>query len=135
MEGEVLMAGFPAWLIPLMIVLFGAILGIAAWTLRLMANRLVADLDKRLARIDDVSKEVARVDADLKKLMIEMPIHYQRREDAVRETTVLLTRIDAVGTRIDQFVRREDHVRSEAVLNAKLDALALALQRLLEKQA
>jgi|GEM_PF-1448520 len=125
-------AQMPAWLLPAAVLLIGGVVGVAAWTVRTMAQRLIAELDRRLMRIDDVAGEVQRVDGDLKKLMIELPIHYQRREDAVRDTATLMVRIDAVGSRIDHFVRREDHVRTETIINAKLDALALALTRLTE---
>lgn len=126
-------AGIPAWLIPAAVIMIGAVISTAAWTMRMMANRLLAELDRRLQRIDEVAEEVQRVDTELKRLMIELPIHYQRREDAVRDTTTLMARIDAVGVRIDNFVRREDHVRSETIINAKLDALATALEKILEK--
>lgn len=116
-------AVIPGWIVPLAVLLVSGMIGAAVWTVRTMAMRLISELDRRLARIDEVAAEVTRVDADLKKLMIELPMHYQRREDAIRETTVVLARIDAVGARIDQFVRREDHIRAEALVNAKLDAL------------
>ncbi|MEO1752031.1 hypothetical protein [Thiofaba sp. EF100] len=116
-------AVIPGWIVPLAVLLVSGMIGAAVWTVRTMAIRLISELDRRLARIDEVAAEVTRVDADLKKLMIELPMHYQRREDAIRETTVVLARIDAVGARIDQFVRREDHIRAEALVNAKLDAL------------
>lgn len=122
----------PAWMLPAAVLLIGGVVGVAVWTVRTMAQRLILELDRRLKRIDDVAGEVQRVDADLKKLMIDLPIHYQRREDAVRDTTTLMARVDAVGARIDHFVRREDHVRTETILNAKLDALAVALTRLTE---
>jgi hypothetical protein len=122
----------PAVLLSAAVLLIGGVVGVAAWTVRTMASRLITELDRRLQYIDHVAEEVQRVDADLKRLMIELPIHYQRREDAVRDTTTLMARVDAVGARIDHFVRREDHVRTETILNAKLDALAVALTKLTE---
>lgn len=125
------MIDLPGWALSVIVLFFGSVIGGALWTIRTMAQRLLTDLDQRLIRIDAVALDVQRVDTDLKRLMIELPLHYQRREDAIRETTVILARIDAVGMRIDTFVRRDDHIRSETVLNAKLDALALAMNRIL----
>ena len=113
-----------SWAIGLVIAWSGALLGV----IRAMLSRMVADLDKRL---DRQSQDLARVDADLQRLAAELPLHYQRRDDAIRELTVLVARIDAVGSRLDGFVRRDDHIRSETVLHAKLDAVAARLDKLM----
>lgn len=103
---------------------------------------LFAQIDKRLdarfASIETVGGRVAgdveRMDADLKQLKIELPLHYQRREDAIRDHTVMLSRLDAVGSRLDQSIRRDDYVRDISVLHAKLDALVGRIDRLMEAQ-
>jgi len=41
-----------------------------------------------------VAREVDRVDGDLKRLLAELPLHYQRREDAIREYTVINVKLD-----------------------------------------
>lgn len=74
--------------------LVSALVGAALWGLRAMFVRLLAEFDRRLMRIEDVARDVQRVDADLRRLMAEMPLHYQRRDDAVREYTTLNARMD-----------------------------------------
>lgn len=91
MEGDV-MVGAVNW--PAMLAITGAVIG-GVWTLLVwFARRMLADLDKRLARIDDVACEVGRVDAEVKRLIAELPLHYQRREDAIREFTAINTKLD-----------------------------------------
>ncbi len=36
------------------------------------------------------------MDADLKRLIAELPIHYQRREDAIREYTAVNAKLDRI---------------------------------------
>lgn len=77
------------------LVMGGAMLiGVMAGLVRWMGQRIMADIDARMGRIDGVMNEVARVDADLKRLVAELPMHYQRREDAIREYTTINAKID-----------------------------------------
>lgn len=78
---------FIAWIV-------GMIIG---WTVFLVAiikwliARMIADLDLRLA---EQTKQWKQADADLKKLMIDLPIYYQRREDAIREYAAINYKLD-----------------------------------------
>lgn len=72
----------------------GMVVGLMAGLVRWMGQRIMADIDARLGRMDDVMNEVARVDGDLKRLVAELPMHYQRREDAIREYTTINAKID-----------------------------------------
>lgn len=109
--------------------------GVLAGVIRGLVGRALKDLDQRLAsydhRIEELTDDTDRVDADIKRMLAE----YQRREDGIRETAVLTARIDAVGARIDRFVRRDDYLHHETILNHKLDALAGKLARVLEERA
>ena len=87
MEGDVI--GLPV-LLGAMATVLGGVWTLLTW----FARRMLADIDARLARIDDVAREVGRVDADLKTLIAEMPLHYQRREDAIREYTAINAKLD-----------------------------------------
>lgn len=93
MEGDVLMAGAS---LPALLAVGGVVLGGVFALLKWFASRLLADIEKRLERIDAVSREVDRVDGDLKRLMAELPIHYQRREDAIREYTAVNAKLDRI---------------------------------------
>lgn len=93
MDGDVLMsvASMPA-----LLAFGGAVLGGVFALLRWFAARLLSDIEKRLERIDAVAREVDRVDTDLKRLMAELPVHYQRREDAIREYTAVNAKLDRI---------------------------------------
>ena len=77
----------------------GAVLGGVFALLKWFAGRLLADIDKRLSRIDEVE---ARVD----KLLADLPLHYQRREDAIREFTAINAKLDRL---YELLARRHDH--------------------------
>jgi len=91
MEGEVLSHGVP---LSVLLTVGAAVLGGVFGLLKWFAGRLLADIEERLARIDAVAREVDRVDADLRRLLAELPLHYQRREDAIREYTVINIKLD-----------------------------------------
>lgn len=93
MEGDVMLAGAG---LPAVLAVGGAVLGGVVALLRWFAVRLLANIEARLERIDAVAREVGRVDADLKRLVAELPIHYQRREDAIREYTAVNAKLDRI---------------------------------------
>lgn len=93
MEGDVLLAGSS---LPALLAVGGAVLGGVFALLKWFAGRLLADIEARLERIDAVAREVDRVDTDLKRLMAELPIHYQRRDDAIREYTAVNAKLDRI---------------------------------------
>lgn len=76
------------------VMLICAVIGLMVGLVRWMGQRIMADIDARMGRIDGVMREVARVDGDLKRLVAELPMHYQRREDAIREYTTINAKID-----------------------------------------
>ncbi|MCR6494806.1 hypothetical protein LJB71_13130 [Thermomonas sp. S9] len=84
MEGDVLI-GAINW--PAMLAIGGALLGGIFALLKWFAGRLLADIEARLTRIDDLENRFER-------LMAELPLHYQRREDAIREFTAINTKLD-----------------------------------------
>lgn len=95
MEGDVT-AGMIVHVMPIIIAVGGAVLGGVFALLKWFAGRLLADIEERLERIDAVAREVDRVDSDLKRLMAELPVHYQRREDAIREYTAMNAKLDRI---------------------------------------
>ena len=90
-EGDVLI-GAVNW--PALLTVGGAILGGVFALLKWFAGRLLSDIEERLERIDAVAREVDRVDGDLKRLLAELPLHYQRRDDAIREYTAINAKLD-----------------------------------------
>ena len=91
MEGEVLVPGVP---LSMLLGLGAAVLGGVFALLKWFAGRLLADIEERLERIEVVARDVDRVDADLKRLLAELPLHYQRREDAIREYAAINAKLD-----------------------------------------
>ncbi|MEW6560641.1 MAG: hypothetical protein AB1412_10660 [Pseudomonadota bacterium] len=93
MEGDVMLSGVG---LPALLSVGGVVLGGVFALLRWFAARLLSDIEAQLERIDAVAREVDRVDGDLKRLMAELPIHYQRREDAIREYTAVNAKLDRI---------------------------------------
>lgn len=73
--------------LPALLAVGGVALGGVFGLLRWFAGRLLSDIDARLARIDDIE---ARVD----KLIADLPVHYMRREDHIRELTAIHAKLD-----------------------------------------
>ena len=46
-------------------------------------------------------------DKRLTQLAIDLPMHYQRREDAVRQEVAIIHRLDALSTKVDAALRCE----------------------------
>lgn len=84
MEGDVLIGGVP---FPVLLSVGGVVLGGIFGMLKWFAGRLLADIDARLTRIDEVEE---RVD----KLIADLPVHYMRREDHIRELTAIHAKLD-----------------------------------------
>jgi len=95
-EGDVMLSGLS---LPALLAVGGAVLGGVFALLKWFAGRLLEDIDKRLSRIDEVE---ARVD----KLLADLPLHYQRREDAIREFTAINAKLDRL---YELLARRHDH--------------------------
>jgi hypothetical protein len=92
MVGDVLIS--QGW--PVLLAVGSAVLGGVFAVLKWFAARLLSDIELRLSRIDAVACDVGRVDAEVKRVVAELPLHYQRRDDAIREYTSLNAKIDRV---------------------------------------
>ena len=91
MEGDVLLASLPiGWMIAVAVAVVMGMGGFFRW----FARYMLGELEKRLARIDAVSDEVRRLDGELKRVMVELPMQYQRREDAIREYVAINAKLD-----------------------------------------
>ena len=91
MEGDVLLASLPiGWMIAVAVAVVMGMGGFFRW----FARYMLGELEKRLARIDAVSDEVRRLDGDLKRVMVELPTQYQRRDDAIREYVAINAKLD-----------------------------------------
>ncbi|MEO1750707.1 hypothetical protein [Thiofaba sp. EF100] len=84
MEGDVIIGAFN-W--PAMLAVGGAIMGGVFALLKWFAGRMLEEIESRLKRIDDLESRFER-------LMAELPLYYQRRDDAIREYTSINAKID-----------------------------------------
>jgi len=84
MEGDVMLSGVG---LPTLFVVGGVVLGGVFGLLKWFASRLLADIEQRFARIDDLETRFERLRA-------ELPLYYQRREDAIRELTAINAKLD-----------------------------------------
>ncbi len=76
--------GIPiTWLLSVSGIVLGGVFGLLKW----FAGRMIDEIETRLKRIDDLESRFER-------LMAELPLHYQRREDAIREYTTINAKID-----------------------------------------
>ena len=91
MEGDVLLTSLAIG--RMIAVAVAVVMGMGGF-FRWFARYMLGELEKRLARIDAVSDEVRRLDGDLKRVMVELPMQYQRREDAIREYVAINAKLD-----------------------------------------
>ncbi|MFN3885035.1 MAG: hypothetical protein ACK4Q4_09795 [Rhodocyclaceae bacterium] len=136
MEGDVLLS--QAW--PILVAVGGAVVGGVFALLKWFAARMLEEIEQRLKRIDDLESRFER-------LIAELPLHYQRREDFVREIQqadgryqrIVESVIDAVReevalhrmrieelekqreTDVMRYQLRDDAIREYTSLNAKID--------------
>ena len=76
--------GIPiTWILSVSGIVLGGVFGLLKW----FAGRMIDEIETRLGRIDDLESRFER-------LMAELPLHYQRREDAIREYTTINAKID-----------------------------------------
>jgi len=93
MEGEVLVPGVPlSALLAVGSVVLGGVFGMLRW----FAARLLADIEQRLSRIDALASEVERIEDRLQAVIADMPLQYQRREDAIRQAAELDRKLDRI---------------------------------------
>lgn len=83
-EGDLMTGGVPlAWMIAIGGTVLGGVFGLLKW----FAGRMLAEIEGRLKRIDDI-------EARFERLLAELPLHYQRRDDAIREYTAINAKLD-----------------------------------------
>jgi len=76
--------------------IIGALAGALFLTLRAALGRFTQQMDERLGRIERVTDEIARIEGDLARLRAELPEHYIRRDDHIRDITTLSVKLDRI---------------------------------------
>lgn len=91
-------------LISLLLAFFGFVAGGAKLLLRQVEKRL----DTRFSTIEIAATEWRRLEREWLEWKAEMPLQYVRREDYVRNQTVIEAKLDAIAVRFDNWHRRDD---------------------------
>lgn len=93
MEGDIL-GGLMRWQVSIWLI--GALAGALFFVMRAALSRFMREMDARLGRIERVTEEIARIDGELARLRAELPVHYIRRDDHVRDITTLSVKLDRI---------------------------------------
>lgn len=90
-------------LISLLLAFFGFVAGGAKLLLRQVEKRL----DTRFSTIEEAATEWRRLEREWLNWKAELPLQYVRREDYVRNQTVIEAKIDAIAVRLENWQLRE----------------------------
>lgn len=95
----------PLWqLISAGITLLGAFIGVLKVGVSAIERRLDQRFESMDSRFEELAKDSDRlrqVEIGLERLRGEMPLHYVRREDFVRNQTIIEAKLDALALKID----------------------------------
>ncbi len=90
----------PAWqLLSIAVTVLGAFAGL----LKLLLNQLERRLDQRFEVVAMDSDRLRQVELGIERLRGEMPLHYVRREDYVRNQTVIEAKLDALALKLENI--------------------------------
>ncbi|MEW6559602.1 MAG: hypothetical protein AB1412_05325 [Pseudomonadota bacterium] len=85
-----------AMLIPIILAALAVMGGMLAWLIRTMVGRVMTDLDARFDRMEQRMTEVDKLESEFARLRAELPLHYQRRDDSIREYTAMNAKLDRI---------------------------------------
>lgn len=100
MEGDVLLNSAPSLFLATGVI--GGVVAVLKW----FSARILADIERRFERIDQLDHDLKRIDDDFKRFIAEMPLHYQRREDSIREYTAINAKLDRQWEVMAEMSRR-----------------------------
>jgi len=84
---------------------------IAAWSglilgvMRAMLTRCMRGIDSKIEALAKLNDDYRRVEREVLELKAELPNGYVRREDFIREETVILVKLDKLRDLIEDKVR------------------------------
>ena len=88
---------------------FVALLGVvAAWSLiiiaalRVMFTRSMKGIEEEVAELGKVNATCLQLERDIMGLKADLPVHYVRREDHIRDAVVLYSKIDKLSDKFDE---------------------------------
>ena len=74
---------------------------------RMLLNQIDRRLELRFSAVEAAAKNIQKLERDFLEWKAELPLHYVRREDHVRNQTVIEAKLDALAVRIDNLQLRE----------------------------
>lgn len=86
-------------LITLLIAFFGGVAGFG----KLLLGQFEKRLDERFKGLEDGHHKALDVERQLLMLRADLPLQYVRREDYVRNQTVIEAKLDAVASKIENL--------------------------------
>ncbi|WLI50627.1 hypothetical protein [Pseudomonas sp. FP833] len=88
----------PVWqMISIAVSILGAFVGVMKMLLVQMERRL----DQRFAVVDKDSERLRDIEIRVERLRGEMPLHYVRREDWVRNQSVIEAKLDGLALKLE----------------------------------
>lgn len=84
-----------------------AFLGFVFAAGRLLLSQIDRRLEQRFAAVESAATAVQQLERDFLRWQAELPLNYVRREDSIRNQTVVEAKIDALAVRIDNMKLRE----------------------------
>ncbi len=77
------------------------LLAMFAGMVKVLLSQMESRLDDRFAAVAKDSERLRQVELGLERLRGDMPLHYVRREDYVRNQTVIEAKLDALALRLE----------------------------------
>lgn len=74
---------------------------------RLLLSQIDRRLEARFSAVEAAAKNIQKLERDFLEWKADLPLHYVRREDYVRNQTVIEAKLDALAVRIDNMKLRE----------------------------
>ena len=88
----------PVWqMISIAVSILGAFVGVMKMLLVQMERRL----DQRFAVVDKDSERLRDIEIRVERLRGEMPLHYVRREDWVRNQSIIEAKLDGLALKLE----------------------------------
>jgi len=90
-----------------MVTLLGSFVAFAIGAGKVLLAQIDRRLDQRFTVLEEAASSWRQVERDILTLKAELPLHYVRREDYVRNQTVIEAKLDALAVRIENMQLRE----------------------------
>lgn len=88
----------PVWqMVSIAVTILGAFVGVMKMLLVQMERRL----DQRFAIVDKDSERLRQVEIGMERLRGDMPLHYVRREDWVRNQSIIESKLDGLALKLE----------------------------------